>query len=292
MAADSSPSQSAHERLLQAGLDVLLPSDDTYTARQESYFSKTASQLAPACIVRPSSAAQVSSAVRILAEGGYPFAIRSGGHAPNAGASNIEGGVTLDLGLLNWTRVETAQEGNGIENEHEAGETPAVVDIGPGARWADVYATLHPHNLVVAGGREGGVGVGGLILGGGNTYFTASQGFACDNVVAFEVVLAPDGRIVTATADNTYADLFWALRGGGNNFGVVTNFRMKALKGGSRVWGGLTLIPWQATPLAAEALVDFTSRAHEDVDSNLLCFFAYRGKSLFEVAAFQGRDEY
>ena len=290
MVSDSSPSQPAYECLRQAGLDVLLPSDETYMIRQESYFSKTASQLAPACIVRPSSAAQVSIAIRVLAESRYPFAIRSGGHAPNAGASNIEGGVTLDLGLLNWTKLETVRESDGIVNGHGAEETPMVVDIGPGARWADVYASLHPHNLVVAGGREGGVGVGGLILGGGNTYFTASQGFACDNVVAFEVVLAPDGRIVTATADNMYADLFWALRGGGNNFGVVTNFRMKALKGGSRVWGGLTLIPSQATPLAAQALVDFTSRVHEDVDSNLLCFFAYRGKSLLELAEFQGRD--
>ena len=289
MASDSSL---AHERLRQAGLDVFLPSDETYTIRQESYFSKTASQLAPACIVRPSSAAQVSSALRILAEGGYPFAIRSGGHAPNAGASNIDGGVTLDLGLLNWTRVETAQEGDGVAEGHEAEEAPVMVDIGPGARWTDVYASLYPHNLVVAGGREGGVGVGGLILGGGNTYFTASQGFACDNVVAFEVVLAPDGRIVTATADNTYADLFWALRGGGNNFGVVTNFRMKALKGGSHVWGGLTLIPWQATPLAAQALVDFTSRVHEDVDSNLLCFFAYRGEFLLGVVEFQYQHVY
>jgi len=260
---------SVADQLRQAGLEVLVPSDGAYAARQESYFSKTASRLAPACIVRPMSAAEVSSAVRILSSGeGHRFAIRSGGHAPNAGASNIDGGITLDLGLLNWTRI---LDGDADGDEEE------VVDIGPGARWADVYTTLDPHGLAVAGGREGGVGVGGLILGGGNTYFTASRGFACDNVVAFEIVLAPDGDIVTATADSSYADLFWALKGGGNNFGVVTNFRMRAIRGRNSVWGGLTVMPWQVKAQEAEALADFTARVHEDVDANLLLFYAYRG---------------
>lgn len=264
---------SVHDRLRQAGLEVLLPSDEAYAARQESYFSKTASQLVPACIVRPKSAPEVSSVIRTLLSGeGHRFAIRSGGHAPNAGASNIDGGITLDLGRLNWTRVVSPPGGkeNGVNEQAE-------VDIGPGARWADVYTTLHPHGLAVAGGREGGVGVGGLVLGGGNTYFTASRGFACDNVVAFEVVLAPHGDIVTATADNSYADLFWALKGGGNNFGVVTNFRMRALRGRNTVWGGLTVMPWEVKDLAAEALTEFTGRVHEDVDANLMLFYAYRG---------------
>ncbi|SPQ21596.1 3e209b66-f234-474a-9bba-7620827d6fc6 [Thermothielavioides terrestris] len=239
----------AHESFRQAGLHVLLPSDKEYALRQESYFSRSAAQVAPACIIRPRSASEVSAAIRILTKGRHLFAIRSGGHGTNVGASNIAGGVTLDLGLLDWTRVED-------DGQHEP-----VVDIGPGARWADVYASLQERGLVVAGGREGSVGVGGLILGGGFTYFTASHGFACDNVLAFEVVLA-DGRIVNATAE-CHADLFWALKGGSNNFGVVTNFRMRALRGGA-VWGGLTLYPWQVLPQAIEALTDFTSLVHTD----------------------------
>lgn len=268
------PVPPAHESLRRAGLEVLLPRDEEYTLRQDSYFSRSAAQLTPACIVRPRSASDVSRAIRILAQGHHVFAIRSGGHGTSAGASNIAGGVTLDLGRLDWTRVVQADGGQDQDQNRAQGEVAAEVDIGPGARWADVYASLHKHGLVVAGGREGGVGVGGLVLGGGNTYFSARHGFACDNVVAFEVVLA-DGRIVNATAA-FHADLFWALKGGSNNFGVVTNIRMKALRGGT-VWGGLTLYPWQVAPLAVEALTDFTSRVQEDVDSNLLSFFVYRG---------------
>ncbi|KAM7191814.1 hypothetical protein V8F33_008661 [Rhypophila sp. PSN 637] len=273
---------SIQDALRHAGLEVLLPSDEAYSTRQESYFSKTASRLVPACIIRPRSVLDVSSAIRILSSGeGHRFAIRSGGHAPNAGASNIDGGITLDLGLLNWTRVVISTKSSSNINIEQNGESSAsskdetLVDIGPGDRWANVYANLHQLGLAVAGGREGGVGVGGLILGGGNTYFTASQGFACDNVVAFEVVLAPDGRIVTASADEN-SDLFWALKGGGNNLGVVTNFRMRAFPGQNNIWGGLTIMPWDIKDSAADALVEFTGRVHEDVDANLMLFYIYQ----------------
>ncbi|KAK4214117.1 hypothetical protein QBC37DRAFT_421736 [Rhypophila decipiens] len=281
-AAAPAPAVSIQESLRHAGLEVLLPSDEAYSTRQESYFSKTASRLVPACIIRPRSALDVSSAIRILSSGeGHRFAVRSGGHAPNVGASNIDGGITLDLGLLNWTRVVTSTQSSSNINIEQNGESSAssndevLVDIGPGDRWANVYSKLHQLGLAVPGGREGGVGVGGLILGGGNTYFTASHGFACDNVVAFEVVLAPDGRIVTASADEN-SDLFWALKGGGNNLGVVTNFRMRALPGQNNIWGGLTIMPWDIKDLAADALVEFTERVHEDVDANLMLFYIYQ----------------
>ncbi|RYP39077.1 hypothetical protein DL767_002340 [Monosporascus sp. MG133] len=247
----------ASESLRKAGLRVLLPSDDEYATRQDSYWSNSA-KLQPSYIVRPRNGQEVSTAVTTLAAAGERFAVRSGGHTQWAGANNIEGGATLDLGLLTWTRFDAATE---------------TVDVGPGGRWRDVYAALERHGRVVAGGREGNVGVAGLVLGGGNTFFTPRYGFACDNVVAFEVVLA-DGRIVVADAKGQQADLYWALKGGSNNFGIVTNFRMKALKS-SPVWGGLTFFPKQVTPSAALALTEFTDGMHKDVDSNLLCFFAY-----------------
>jgi FAD/FMN-containing dehydrogenase len=169
--------------------------------------------------------------------------------------------VTIDLGSLVWTRFNADSE---------------TVDIGPGGRWKDVYTELAKHNRAVAGGREGNVGVAGLILGGGNTFYTARHGFACDNVVAFEVVLA-DGRIVVASGtDAQTKDLYWALKGGSSNFGIVTNFCMRALKS-SPVWGGLTFFPPTVTPEASQALVSFADNMHKDVDSNLLCFFAYTG---------------
>ncbi|ROW10352.1 hypothetical protein VMCG_01988 [Cytospora schulzeri] len=261
--------ESAIEGLLrQTGAEVLRPCDPGYTLRQDSYFSTTATELHPSYIVRPHCASEVSRTIQILVSGGHVFALRSGGHGTSLGASNIEGGITLDLGLLDWTAVVENSQG-----ADEGGESAALVDIGPGARWRDVYAALDKYDLMVAGGREGSVGVGGLLLGGGISFLSGSRGFACDNVAAFEVVLA-DGRIVQASK-SMHADLFWALKGGGNNFGIVTNIRMQAVR--SRpVWGGLTVMSPETIPRAAEALVDFTSRVNEDGDSNLMCIVEYR----------------
>ncbi|ORY68841.1 uncharacterized protein BCR38DRAFT_424481 [Pseudomassariella vexata] len=246
------------EPLINAGLHVLVPQDSDYAAREDSYWSNSA-KLKPACILLPKSAEEVATAVKALAAAGEKFAVRSGGHTNWAGSNNIAGGVTIDLSLLNFTVFD------------EAAESAA---IGPGARWRDVYAELHKHGRVVAGGREGNVGVAGLILGGGNTFFTARQGFACDNVLAYEVVLA-DGRIITVDwKTEQYRDLFIALKGGSNNFGIVTKFTMKAIKCDC-VWGGMTFFPKQTIPEAVDALTSFTSNVSNDVDSNLVCMFTY-----------------
>lgn len=255
--------------LRQTGAEVLCPSDQGYTDRQSSYFSTSATRLSPAYIVRPHFASEVSNTIQVLVSEAQVFAVRSGGHGTSLGASNIEGGVTIDLGLMNWTRlVEDSQcdgrEGDGYD---------ALVDIGPGARWRDVYAALDKHGLMVPGGREGSVGVAGLLIGGGISFLSGSRGFACDNVSAFEVVLA-DGRQVQASKTMN-PDLFWAMKGGSNNFGIVTNIRMQALSN-RPVWGGLTMMPPESISQAAEALVDFTNRVDEDVDSNLLCMIEYR----------------
>lgn len=133
---------------------------------------------------------------------------------------------------------------------------------------------MHKYKRVVAGGREGNVGVAGLLLGDGNTFFTACTGFACDNVIAYKVVLA-DGSIITADADN-HEDLFRALKSGSNNFGIVTNFKMRAI-GCDKVWGGTTIQPKDVESDAIQALSDFTDNVANDVDSNLLFFFTYMG---------------
>lgn len=97
---------SAIEDLLrQTGAEVLRPCDPGYALRQDSYFSTAASELDPAYIVQPHCASEVSKTIQILVSGGHAFALRSGGHGISLGSSNIEGGVTLDLGLLDWTRV-------------------------------------------------------------------------------------------------------------------------------------------------------------------------------------------
>lgn len=136
-----------------------------------------------------------------------------------------------------------------------------------------MYERLAKYERAVAGGREATVGVAGLILGGGNTLFTARYGFACDQVVEFEVVLA-DGRIVTANASSEYHDLYLALKGGANNFGIVTRFIVNAIPCGD-LWGGGVLLPRNIFPAAADAIVDFTDNVTSDPDSNLICMVAH-----------------
>ncbi|KXL42586.1 hypothetical protein M433DRAFT_156085 [Acidomyces richmondensis BFW] len=128
-------------------------------------------------------------------------------HAPAAGFANINHGVTIDM--------------TGISTITTSKSDYTVASVGAGSSWVDVYAALEPFNRTVAGGRNGAVGVGGLTLGGGISYFSPQVGFTCDTVVGFEVVLA-DGRVVQASANSPFDDLFKALKGGMNNFGIVT----------------------------------------------------------------------
>lgn len=120
---------------------------------------------------------------------------------------------------------------NGIELG--ANET---VRFGAGLQWGTVYDFLEPHGLVVPGGRARPVGVAGFLLHGGVSHFYAEVGWACESVVEFEVALA-DGRVVLASSQQN-EDLYWALKGGGKNFGVVTAFRMKTRRL-PRMWGGV-----------------------------------------------------
>ncbi|KAH7028948.1 uncharacterized protein B0I36DRAFT_290213 [Microdochium trichocladiopsis] len=236
---------------------VLVPNDPDYAGRQSSFWSVSAQQLSPAAIVLPDNANEVASIVKSLVAAGQPFAARSGGHTNWAGSNNIDGGVTIDLSQIRHVRVS---------------EDKQTADIGPGGKWREVYAELDKHGLAVAGGREGNVGVAGLILGGGNTFFTARRGFACDNVVEYQVVLA-SGEIVTASKHSN-EDLFCALKGGSNNFGIVTNFKMAAIPC-SKVWGGMSFLPKATIPAAIDALVDFVPNVASDDGSNLVCIFTH-----------------
>ena len=147
------------------------------------------------------------------AKRGCQFAIRSGGHTAWAGAANIDGGVTLDLRNLNSVQLNTAE---------------ATVSLGAGGSWDLVYSKLDSMNLSVNGGRTAGVGIGGLSTGGGISYFGTRYGWTADTIVNFEVVLG-NGTIVNANA-NENSDLLWALRGGSNNFGIVTRIDMETFE--------------------------------------------------------------
>lgn len=121
-------------------------------------------------------------------------------------------GVTIDLNLMNSSSYDAQTN---------------VTQIEPGERWRDVYANLETYGVTAAGGRDGNVGVGGFLLGGGISYYQAQIGFSCDTIVNYEVVLG-NGTIVNANR-TANADQWKALKGGGNNFGIVTRYDVEAI---------------------------------------------------------------
>ncbi|KAK6215223.1 FAD binding domain-containing protein [Colletotrichum tabaci] len=207
---------------------VAFPNGAAYKLSVGSYFSLKEADLKPACIVMPNSAHDVSVAVRTLTagadiwDGKCQFAIRGGGHTPFKGAANMENGIVLDLKNL---------PALGISVDHK------TITMSPSQTWDQVTEQLDPFDLSTLGARVAGVGVGGAVLGCGTSFFSPRYGFICDVVEEFEVVLA-NGDIVQASA-NRHPDLWKALRGGANNFGVVTAITMKTFSQG-KFWGGQT----------------------------------------------------
>ena len=164
----------------------------------------------PALIARGADVADVIAAVNFGGEQGLLTAIRGGGHnGPGLGSCN--GGLVIDLSRLKGVRVDPAAR---------------TVRVEPGCTQGDVEHAAHAFGLAVPAGIVGTTGVAGLTLGGGTGYLTRAYGLTIDNLLEADVVLA-DGRFVTAS-EKENADLFWALRGGGGNFGVVTSFLFRA----------------------------------------------------------------
>ncbi|KAF2765138.1 FAD-binding domain-containing protein [Teratosphaeria nubilosa] len=187
-------------------------SNSSLYATDESTFWSQACALGPACEFAPSSAEDLGWAVRVLKQYGAPFAMRGGGHMPIEGSNGINSsGVLLSSSRL--TQLHLEMDGAGLH-------------VGPGNHWEDVYKFLEPYGQTVVGGRLGVVGVPGLVMGGGISFFGWQYGWSSNNLYSFTCVLA-NGSVVLATPDNQYADLFWALRGGGNSFALVTDIQMK-----------------------------------------------------------------
>ncbi|KAL6229949.1 hypothetical protein BDW75DRAFT_223885 [Aspergillus navahoensis] len=190
----------------------------------ERYFTLQQRELKPRCVVQPESAEDVSHVVQVVKETRCQFAVRSGGHGNHAGASSIQDGLLIDLSKLNTVATS---------------EDESVAMIGAGNRWGDVYEVLEEKGLLVVGGRSSSVGVAGFTLGGGISFLSRRYGWAVDNVRNYEVVLA-NGTIASVSRDN-FPDLYYALRGGGNNFGIVVRFdfetyRHELLSGGTTVF--------------------------------------------------------
>ncbi|KFA45831.1 hypothetical protein S40293_09659 [Stachybotrys chartarum IBT 40293] len=193
-------------------------------------------EIIPACVVRPRSARQLATAVALLkrehderSQTGSPsagfFTVRSGGANSGIWAATLQDAVVIDLSL--FSDVTPADDG-------------ATVTIGTGAKWLDVYKALDEKGITVIGGRSSPVGVGGLTLQGGMSFYSARFGFVCSNAVSYEVVLA-DGSIVTASASENQ-DLWRVLKGGANNFGIVTRFTLRSIPS-APIWFAMLIAP-------------------------------------------------
>lgn len=185
----------------------------------------------PAAIVRVANADDIASAIAHARDNGLELAIRSGGHSA-AGHSTTDGGIIIDVRAL-----------DGIDIDPSAG----TAWVGAGVTAIELIEALAPHQLVVGFGDAGTVGVSGITLGGGVGYLARKFGLSIDSLLAVELVTA-DGELLLADEAN-HPDLFWALRGGGGNFGVVTRlkFRLHPLPAFT---GGMLLLPATADTVA------------------------------------------
>ena len=178
----------------------------------------------PALIARVPSADDVAMASRFARDHGLPLAVRGGGHN-GAGLGTVDDGVVIDLSPL-----------KDVEVDPEA----RTVRVGGGCTWGEVDRATNEHGLATPSGIISTTGVGGLTLGGGLGHLTRKFGLAIDNLLEAEMVLASGERV--RASDDEHPDLYWAIRGGGGNFGVVTSFLFRLHEVGT-VIGGPTFWP-------------------------------------------------
>lgn len=201
--------------------EVIAPGDAQYDSARAVYNGMIDRH--PAAIARCADAADVMAAVNFARERDLVLAVRGGGHS-GPGFGVCDGGLVIDLSAMRGIRVDP---------------TARSVRAGGGCTWGDLDHATHPFGFAVPGGFISTTGIGGLTLGGGVGYLSRAYGLTIDNLLSVDMVLA-DGSFVIADADSN-ADLFWAVRGGGGNFGVVTAFEyrlssVRIVYGGPMVW--------------------------------------------------------
>jgi FAD/FMN-containing dehydrogenase len=229
---------------------LILAGDEGYEAARAVYNAMIDKK--PALIAQCADVADVMSAVNFAREQHLPLAVRGGGHN-GPGLGTCDGGLVVDLRRMKGIRVDPVAR---------------TVRVEGGCVWGDVDHATHPFGLATPSGFISSTGVGGLTLGGGIGYLARTLGLTVDNLLGVDMVLA-DGSFVSASADE-HPDLFWAVRGGGGNFGVVTSFLFK-LHPISTVYGGPMFWPLDRAGEVLKFWREFIQSAPEDING----WFAY-----------------
>ena len=223
---------------------ILRPGDAAYDEARTLFNSMIDKR--PALIAQCATPLDVVAALRLGREQGLDIAVRSGGHSV-AGMSLCDGGLVIDVRPMNQVEVDPHCR---------------TARVGGGATWSQVDRATEEHGLATTGGRVSSTGVAGLTLGGGTGWLERQHGLACDNLISVELVTAT-GSLVTASADE-HPELFWALHGGGGNFGVATAFTFRLHPVGPQVLAGLLLYPAEQGRELMRLTRDFMTDAPEE----------------------------
>ncbi len=187
--------------------ELLLPDSNGYEAARRVFNGMIDRH--PALIARCRGVADVQAAVSLARAHGLPVGVRGGGHNV-AGHGTCDGGILVDCSLMRTVRVDVAAR---------------TARADPGCSWTDLDTETVAHGLATTGGTVGSTGIAGLTLGGGLGFLMGSHGLTCDNLISVDIVTA-DGRFLTAS-EQDHSELFWGIRGGGGNFGIVTSFEYR-----------------------------------------------------------------
>ncbi|KAI1932579.1 hypothetical protein LOZ58_003749 [Ophidiomyces ophidiicola] len=246
--------------------EVAFPGSESYTTNKASYWAKQQSEISPTCFLAVKTTRSIAVALILSQVSGCPFIIRAGGTSDVPGASNTALGVTIDLRAFNKVTLSTDKK---------------IATVDSGAFWGDVYKELDPQQVTVAGGRASTVGVGGLSLGGGVSYIAGRAGFTCDTVLKYTIMMA-DGQILEVD-QHSHPLLYFALRGGGNNFGVVLKFDFETYPV-AQMWGGFrSYVAADTKNIISRGLSSYNANPMGNEDFALITTYAARNGTFFST---------
>src|SRR4051812_43439983 len=249
MSTMTTPAQAARQELTEFRGRLIGPGDGDYEEARAVYNAMIDKR--PALIARCADADDVATVVGFARDHGLLLAVRGGGHN-GAGLGTCDDGVVIDLSLLKDVEVDPGNK---------------TVRVGGGCVWSEVDSATNEHGLATPSGIISTTGVGGLTLGGGLGHLTRKCGLTIDNLLEADLVLASGERVRASSAENP--DLFWAIRGGGGNFGVVTSFLFR-LHEVSTVVAGPTFWPVEQGAEVLSAYREFLPQAPRELNSFFL----------------------